>query len=192
MEARCLARTLHYSWPTCTWHESIELILLWRCLGRGGMIWITNFLGCKQWRSTNIVTPSMQILYLVSIGWRHVPSYFGEVTMALVYSPCFVARFCHYMSLVFCVEGHHQTCLNTTPRILDSKLCCHDQMQACRLWLAVAIPYLLLLRSTCHDPSFMPHYPSPFCEPTTIHLCHRPVLSFTLTGSHRQMCPCLR
>ena len=64
-------------------------------------------------------------------------------------------------------------------------------MRARRLWLAVAIPYLLSLRSTCHDPSFMPHYPSPFCEPTTIHLCHRPVLSFTLTGSHRQMCPCL-
>jgi hypothetical protein len=70
-----------------------------------------QFLGCKLWRSTNIITPSTQIPYLVSIGWRHVPSYFGEVTMALVYSTCFVARFCHYMSLVFCVEGHHQTCL---------------------------------------------------------------------------------
>ena len=35
-----------------------------------------QFLGCKLWRSTNIVTPATQILYLVSIGRRHVPSIF--------------------------------------------------------------------------------------------------------------------
>ena len=32
-----------------------------------------QFLGCKLWRSTNIVTPATQIMYLVSIGQRHVP-----------------------------------------------------------------------------------------------------------------------
>ena len=32
-----------------------------------------SFLGCKLQRSTNIVTPATQILYLVSIGRRHVP-----------------------------------------------------------------------------------------------------------------------
>jgi hypothetical protein len=62
----------------------------------------------------------------------------------------------------------------TTPWILDIKLCCHDQMQACLQRLDVAISYLLLLRSTCHDPSFMSPYPSSFCEPTATHLSHWP------------------
>jgi hypothetical protein len=66
----------------------------------------------------------------------------------------------------------------TTPRILDSKMCCHDQKQACLWRLDVAISYLLLLRSTCHDPSFMPHYPFSFSEPTTIHLSHWPTQSY--------------
>ncbi len=28
-----------------------------------------------------------------------------------MYIACFAAQFCHHKSLVFCVEGHHQTCL---------------------------------------------------------------------------------
>ncbi len=33
------------SLPICTWHKVIELILLWRCLGRGGLLWNSNFMG---------------------------------------------------------------------------------------------------------------------------------------------------
>ena len=59
------------------------------------------------------------------------------------------------------------------------------------LMLRFAISYLLLLRSTCHDPSFMPHYPFlSVSQPRYIWATD--LLSLTLTGSHRQMCPCLR
>ncbi len=101
---------------------------------------------------------------------------FGLVTMALV-----IILFCrkvlplHKLGIMCWGTPPY---LPTTPWILDSKLCCYDQMRACLRQLDVAISYLLLLRSTCHNPSFMPHYPSSFSEPTTIHLSHWPTQSY--------------
>ena len=177
MEVRCLARTLHYSWPTCTWHKIIELILLWRCLGRGGLLWNTNSWGASCLRNQHhpcYANPVLGQYWTMSCS----QAYFGEVTMALV-----IILFCrkilplHELGILCWGTPPHPH-LPTTPRILDSKLSCHDQMRACLLRLDVAISYLLLLRSTCHDPSFMPHYPSSFCEPTTIHLSHWPTQSY--------------
>ena len=175
MEVRCLARTLHYSWPTCTWHKIIELILLWRCLGRGGLLWNTNSWGASCLRNRHHPycakpVPCQYRLKLSSIA----P--FGLVTMALV-----IILFCRKVlpshELGILCWGTPPN-LPTTPRILDSKVMLSDQMRACIRRLDVAISYLLLLRSTCHDPSFMPHYPSSFCEPTTIHLSHWPTQSY--------------
>jgi len=149
-----------------------------------------QFLGCKLWRSTDIVTPSTQIPYLVSIGWRHVPSYFGEVTMALVYSPCFVARFCHYMSLVFCVEGHHQTCL-PLQESLTAKFCCPTKCEPVSegLMLQFLIFYcsgaLAMIHLSCRTIPFLSVSQPGYIWATDL-------LSLTLTGSHQQMCPCLR
>ena len=64
MEVRCLARTLHYSWPTCTWHKIIELILLWRCLGRGGLLWNIN-----SWGASCSVAPVSSPLLRKSCTW---------------------------------------------------------------------------------------------------------------------------
>jgi hypothetical protein len=33
------------SWPVCTWHKIIKLILLWRRLGRGGLLRNSHFMG---------------------------------------------------------------------------------------------------------------------------------------------------
>ncbi len=57
------------------------------------------------------ITPITQILYLVSIGQRHVPLHFMVWWSWLLPVFCFAARFCNCMSLVVSVEGHHQTYL---------------------------------------------------------------------------------
>ncbi len=52
-------------------HNIIELILLWRCLGRGRLLWNTNSWGASCLRNQH--HPCCANLYLVSIGWRSVP-----------------------------------------------------------------------------------------------------------------------
>ena len=64
MEVRCLARTLQCSWPTCTWHKIIELILLWHCLGRGGLLWNIN-----SWGASCSVAPILSPLLCKSCTW---------------------------------------------------------------------------------------------------------------------------
>ena len=189
MEVRCLARTLHYSWPTCTWHKIIELILLWCCLGRGGLLWNTN-----SWGASCGVAPISSPLLRKSCTWSvsddvMFQAYFGEVTMALI-SILFAARCCQLHELGILCWGTPPN-LPTTPRILDRTLCCHDHMHACLRRRAIVFSYLLLLRSTCHDPSFMSHDSPPFCEPTMTHPAID-LLCLALTGSHWQMCPCHR
>ncbi len=65
---------------------------------------------------------------------------------------------------------------------------CHDHMHACLWRHAVENSYLSLLWSTCHDPSSMPDYPSPFCEPATTHPSHWPTL-LCLNWFTLAMCP---
>jgi hypothetical protein len=116
---------------------------------------------------------------------------FGLVTMTLV-----IILFCHKvlplhkLGIIMCWGTPPN--LPTTPRILDSKLCCHDQMRACLRRLDVAISYLQLLRSTLA----MIHLS---CRTIPLLSVSQPqyiwaidLLSLTLIGSHRQMCPCLR
>jgi hypothetical protein len=154
MEVRCLAPTLHYSWPTCTWHKIIKLILLWHCLGRGGLLWNTNSRGASCLRNQHhpcYANPVLGQYPTTSCSQAYV----GEVTMALVII-LFCCKILPLHELGILCWGTPPN-LPTTPRILDSKLSCHDQMRACLLQLDVAISYLLFLRSTCHDPSFVPH-----------------------------------
>jgi hypothetical protein len=110
-------------------------------------------------------------------------AYFGEVTMALI-SILFAARCCQLHELGILCWGTPPN-LPATPRILDRTLCCHDHMHACLRRRAIVFSYLLLLRSTCHDPSFMSHDSPPFCEPTMTHPAID-LLCLALTGSHWQ------
>ena len=171
-EVRCLARTLHFCWPTCTWHKINEFD------STLALPWGRRFASEHQFYGVQAVcihhhhpyyakpVPCQYRLTLSSIA----P--FGLVTMALV-----IILFCckvlplHELGIMCWGTPPNPP---TTPWILDIKLCCHDQMQACLRRLDVAILYLLLLRSTCHDPSFMSPYPSSFCEPTATHLSHWP------------------
>ncbi len=131
------------------------------------------------------ITPIAQIFYLVSIGQRHVPLQLMVWWPWLLPVSCFAARFCHCTSVVVSVRDTTKPAYHS--RILDRTLRGCDQKHACLWRRAVAFSYLLLLRSTCHDPSFMSHYPSPFCEPATTHPTYWP--SFALTGSHWQIRP---
>jgi hypothetical protein len=85
-------------------------------------------------------------------------AYFGEVTMALI-SILFAARCCQLHELGILCWGTSPN-LPTTSRILDRTLCCHDHMHACLRRRAIVFSYLLLLRSICHDPSFVSHHDS--------------------------------
>ncbi len=98
------------SWPAGAWHKIIEfdstLALLWE--RRSALE--QQVYGVKLCAYT-ITTPTTQILYLVSIGRRHVPLHLLVCWPWLLTVSCFAARFCFCKSLVVSVEGHHQTCL---------------------------------------------------------------------------------
>ena len=173
------------SWPTCTWHQIIEFYsTLWCCLGREGLLWNNNFMGCKLCAYTNMVTPTMQILHLVSIRRCHVPSIFWFGDHGSCQYLVLPQGYANYTSLVYCVEGHPQTCLP-----LQESLTVHCVVMTthgCLQRHASVFSYLLLLRSICHDPSFMSHDPLSFFEPAMTHPSHWPILSclnwFTLAN----------
>ncbi len=87
---------------------------------------------------------------------------------------CFAARFCHLHELGILCWGTPPN-LPTAPRILDHMM---SWPHACLLLkVCCCILYLLLLKSTYHDPYFMSHDPSNFCEPITTHPSHCSTLS---------------
>ncbi len=69
-----------------------------------------QFYGYRLCAYTNI-TSTMQILYVISIGQRHVPLHLMVWWPRLLPVSCFAARLCHCTSIVISVEGHRQTCL---------------------------------------------------------------------------------
>ena len=149
-EARCLARTLHFSWPTCTWHKINEFD------STLALPWGRRFALEHQFYGVQAVCVHHHHPYYakpVPCQYRSTLSSiapFGLVTMARV-----IILFCckvlplHELGIMCWGTPPNPP---TTPWILDIKLCCHDQMQACFRRLDVAILYLPLLRSTCHDP----------------------------------------
>ncbi len=74
-----------------------------------------------------IISPTMQILYLVSIGWRHVPLNLLVWWPRLLLLSCFAARLCQCTSMGISVQGHHQTCLplqeSLTARCIAMTIC---------------------------------------------------------------------
>ncbi len=93
------------------------------------------------------------------------------------------------MSLVFGVEGHHQTCL-PLQESLTAKLCCLTKCEPVSegLMLQILIFYcsgaLAMIHLSCRT--------IPLLSVSQPRYIWADLLSLTLTGSHRQMCPCLR
>ncbi len=105
------------AWPAlfiimaaCSWHKMIEFDSTLALPRERRSASEPQFYGYRLCAYTNI-TPTMQILYVVSIGWRHVPFHLLVWWPWLLPVSCFAARLCHCTSLVVNVEGHRQTCL---------------------------------------------------------------------------------
>ena len=189
MEVRCLARTLHYSWPTCTCHKIIELILLWRCLGRGGRLWNTN-----SWGASCGVAPISSPLLRKSCTWSVLddvmfPSLFwwgdhGSCNHLVLLQDFDITR------------AWYSVLRDTTKPAYHSK---NPWQQVVLSWPNVSLFYGLMFQ-------FLIFYHSGALA--MIHLSCRTIpllsvsqpqyiwainlLSLTFIGSHRQMCPCLR
>ena len=188
MEVRCLACTLHYSWPTCTWHKIIKLILLWHCLGRGGLLWNTNSWGASCLRNRHHLYCAKPVPCQYRLKLRSIAP-FGLVIMALG-----IILFCHKVlpshELGILCWGTPPN-LPTTPGILDSKVMLSDQMRPVSegLMLQFLIFYcsgaLAMIHLSCRTIPLLS-----VSQPRYIWAID--LLSLTLIGSHRQMCPCLR
>ncbi len=98
------------SWPHAPDARWFSLILLWHCLGRGCLLQNSELMGYRLYAYTNII-PTMQTLYLISIGQGHVSLHLLVWWPRLLPVSCFATRLCHCTSLVVSVEGQHQTCL---------------------------------------------------------------------------------
>ncbi len=189
MDARCLARTLHYSWPTCTCYKIIKLILLWRCLGRGGLLWNTN-----SWGASCGIAPISSPLLCKFCTWSvfddvMFQAYFGEVTMALV-----IILFCRKIlplhELGILCWGTPPK-LPTTPRILDSN--CVVMTKCKPVFYGLILQFLIFYRPGALATIYLSCHTIPLLsvsQPQYISAID--LLSLTLIGSHRQMCPCLR
>ncbi len=106
---------------------------------------------------------------------------------------CFVAKFCHPMSLVVVMRG--TTNLPTTPWIWDGTILRHDHLvqSVTHAYSGLSFAYLsnwqLMLRSQLAI-SFMSRYPS---NSANFHIMHtRRDLHHLLTGLQQQMYPCVR
>ncbi len=171
------------SWPhpPDTWWSS--LILLWRCLGRGGLLRNRHLMGYRLCAYTNI-TPTTQIFYVVSIGWRHVPLHLLVWWPQLLPVFCFAARPCHRTSLVVSVEGHRQTCLplqeSLTARCVVITIC-RPVFQG----MLLQIPIFLFSGALA-----MIHLPCQIIPLLSVslpqHIQAIDLLYFALTGSHWQ------
>ncbi len=133
------------------------------------------------------ITPITQILYLVSIGQRHVLLHLMVWWPWLLPVSCFAARFCYCMSLVISVEGHHQTCLPLQESLTAHCVVVTKSMPVFEGVLlhfhffycsgALAMTHL----SCCNVPLLSVNPPQ--------HIQAIDLLWFALTGSHWQMCP---
>ncbi len=112
IEASCLACTfyLHHHGLHAPDTRLLSLNLLWHCLGRGGLLWNSNFIG-----SSCVHTPTSPLLR-ESFTWSvldyvmfHCTFWFGN--HGLCQYLVLPQNFCHFKSLVGSIEGHHQTCL---------------------------------------------------------------------------------
>ncbi len=133
------------------------------------------------------ITSITQILYLVSIGQRHVPLHLMVWQPWLLPVSYFAAKFCHSTSLVVSVEGHHQTCIP-----LQESLTAH--------WVVVtkSIPVfegvlLLFHIFFCSGALAMTHLSCQIIPLLSVspprHIQAIDLLWIALTGSHWQMCP---
>ncbi len=130
--------------------------------------------------------PTMQILYLVSIGRRHVPLHLLVWWPWLLPVSCSATRFCHCASLVVSVKGHHQTCLP-----LQESLTAHCIVIT--KWMPVFEGVLLHFNIFyCSGALAMTHFSSRIIPPLSVspprHIQAIDLLCFALTGSHWQMC----
>ncbi len=169
------------SWPAGTWYKIMEfdstLALPWE--RRSALE--QQVYGVKLCAYT-IITPTMQILYLFSIGRRHVPLQVWWPWLLTV--SCFAARF---WSLVVSVEGHHQTCLP-----LQESLTAHCvAMTKCMpVFEGVLLHFNVFY---CSGALAMTHLscriiPLKFVS-LPWHIQAINLLCLALTGSHWQMCP---
>ena len=124
--------------------------------------WVDSTLALPwEWRSALEMRNHHHPYYAKPVPCQHrlkfssiAPSGLMTMTLVIILFCCKVLPL-HELGIILCWGTPPN--LPTTPRIPNSNLCCHDQMGACLRRLDVAISYLLLLRSTCHDPFFMPH-----------------------------------
>ncbi len=118
------------------------------------------------------ITPITQILYLVSIGQRHVPLHLMVWWPWLVPVSCFATRFCHCTSLVVSVEGHHQTCLPLQESLTAR---CVVVTKSMPVFEGMLLHFHIFYYSGALAMT-MSHYQSPFCEPATTHPTYWPTL----------------
>ncbi len=129
--------------------------------------------GVKPCVYTNI-TLIMQILYLISIGQRHVRLHLMVWWPWLLPVSCFAARFCHCTSLVVDVEGHHQTCL---PLQESLTACCMVMTTCMPVFKGVLLHFLSsIVPEHLLWPIFHVALSLSVCEPAMTHPSHWPTL----------------
>jgi hypothetical protein len=65
----------------CTWHKIIKLIQLWLCLGRGGLLWNSNFMGSGCVRTPTSTSPLLRKSFTWSVLDKvmfHCTLWFGD------------------------------------------------------------------------------------------------------------------
>ncbi len=155
----------------------LSLILLWHCLGRGGLLLNSSF------PTPPLLNKSFTWSVLNNVMF-HCTFWFGDhgsCQYLVLPQNCVIAQAWYLVLRDTTKHAYHSK--NPWPHIVWSLPNACLSLKAC-----CCIFYLLLLRSTCHNPSFMPHYPSHSVSPPW-HIQAIDLLCFALTGSHWQMCP---